>query len=204
MVEQNRNILRIGMTAPELVVCLVSQIKEVNKILFRKVVPINNLAHRERSDTLDQKMLHRPNNIFFQGVWMNRDEVNLERLMSIKLQKEEVLCITSKFECGGKILHLPMLDFECTICPENQKMISDFIKRILGHGIILESGQSYHVYGQKLINEPEMINFLGRSLLFKDYSDIRYIGHRLIDRELCLRLTANLLKPDIPHVVCWV
>jgi hypothetical protein len=97
-----------------------------------------------------------------------------------------------------------LIDFDCEINFGNLQMIKDFFRQTIGQGIILESGRSYHGYGMELLSEKEMLTFFGQCLLFSGFIDERCIGHRLIDMEMCLRITANHLRPEIPKVIDWV
>ncbi len=202
--------IKIGLSASDLIVALMRGIDEAEKILFRKLRQIKNLKELKKEGGFDQlsvKQLirHQPREIF-PGFWLLREDIiGNNVLKAVKLEEDETLAITSIISCrDGQIRHLPLIDFDCEVNSNNLQMIKDFFKQTIGQGIILESGRSYHGYGTKLLSEKEMITFLGHCLLLLGFIDERYIGHRLLDREMCLRITANCLRPEIPKVIDWV
>ena len=69
------------------------------------------------------------------------------------------------------------------------------------HGVLLNSGKSFHYYGHTLLGQRQWREFLGRSLLLSELVDTRYIGHALINDECRLRLSTTRLNPFIPTVV---
>lgn len=193
-----------GMTALEVVEeIFLSHAIKADKVLFRKITSIKNLEERGGLQTVEELTLHQPRNIF-SPVWMARKEITTARLLNEPLIGDETLNITSRVNFRGNLSHLPLIDCECQINETNLVIIKEFIARYLNTGIILNSGRSYHIYGTKTINENEMMRLLGYCLLLKKIVDSRYIGHGLIDGEMCLRLTANKLRPQIPYVVDWV
>jgi hypothetical protein len=202
--------IRIGLSAPDLIIALVSSIDEVEKIFFRRLRQIKNLKELKQGNefsrfSVEQLLRHQPRKMF-PGFWLSRNNiVNDSGLSAIKLEDEETLAVTSRVLCqNGKIRHLPLVDFNCEINSDNLQTIKDFFKQTIGQGIILESGRSYHGYGTKLLSQREMAIFFGNCLLFSGFIDERYIGHRLIDGEMCLRITANRLRSELPKVVDWV
>ena len=66
---------------------------------------------------------------------------------------------------------------------------------------LVETEASYHYYGFKTLSNKEWQDFMGRSLLLEWLTDIRWVGHMLIDGYACLRLVATPEKPWTPHVV---
>jgi hypothetical protein len=103
----------------------------------------------------------------------------------------------------GTVAHLPMMDFRSAV----KSTSTDFIERLLkvmgqGHGFILDSGNSYHFYGTRLLGESEWVTFLATSLLFAPFVDSRYVAHRLRAGRCNLRLRrSGSLKPADPVVV---
>ena len=60
--------------------------------------------------------------------------------------------------------------------------------------VSINSGNSFHLCGDRFLEEKEMINFLMEAILLSDKNhgaDTRWIAHRLLSSELCLRLTNN-------------
>ena len=121
------------------------------------------------------------------------------------------LCSTIKqadeYEVG-----LPLLDFRA----EAQPMGSDTEARTLAalsaalkvikapSGALLNSGGSYHYYGLDPLAIAEWRSFMHRSLLLEPLVDVRYIAHRLESGRATLRIGSSPLKPQQPHVVCWI
>ncbi len=120
-----------------------------------------------------------------------------------ELPAEFVLAVSSKVTLkDGTTRHLPLIDFKCAPTDENIKLAQDaFAKIDQTDGVLLNSGNSFHYYGQTLMNEQEWRSFLGHCLLLADFIDTRYVGHALINNECRLRLSTAPLNPFIPTVV---
>lgn len=102
----------------------------------------------------------------------------------------------------GSLAHLPMIDFKCAPAPQNIELAKEAFAKIgQTDGVLLNSGNSFHYYGQTLLNEKEWRDFLGHCLLLADFIDTRYVGHALINNECRLRLSTAPLNPFIPTVV---
>ncbi len=95
---------------------------------------------------------------------------------------------------NGNLGHIPMMDFACDV----QDTHRAFLKAAFHHadlrtkycpGVLLESGNSYHFYGFRTLNQDEWIEFVGRCLLIAPFSDIRFIAHCLIAGGCQLRVT---------------
>jgi len=101
---------------------------------------------------------------------------------------------------SGEALRIPMMDFLCKISESSQSAIAAFVRAgELTPAVIVNSGQSYHVYGMRLLTEKEWIQFLANSLLFAPITDARYIGHRL--REMEFKLKVRSENGEVPHIV---
>lgn len=102
----------------------------------------------------------------------------------------------------GTVCHVPLLDFHCPISDQNLRLAIELI-RILdtGPGWILESGKSYHFYGQRVIAADELSRFLGRSLLFSPIVDRAWIAHQLIEGACALRVSPKFSGDRPPYVV---
>lgn len=119
------------------------------------------------------------------------------------LGDEFVLAASSKVKLkDGTLAHLPMIDFKCAPTQQNVDMAYDAFKKIgRTDGVLLNSGNSFHYYGETLMNETEWRAFLGHCLLLSDFIDTRYVGHALINNDCRLRLSTTPLNPFIPTVV---
>ncbi len=102
----------------------------------------------------------------------------------------------------GSVAHIPMIDFKCAPTQQNVDMAKEAFAKIgQTDGVLLNSGNSFHYYGQTLMNKNEWLQFLGHCLLLSDFIDTRYVGHALINGECRLRLSTTPLNPFIPTVV---
>jgi len=117
--------------------------------------------------------------------------------------QEFVLAASSKVRLkDGSVAHIPMIDFKCAPTQENVDLAREAFAKIgQTDGVLLNSGNSFHYYGQTLLSENEWLTFLGHSLLLSDFIDTRYVGHALINGECRLRLSTTPLNPFIPTVV---
>ena len=99
--------------------------------------------------------------------------------------------INSKVKLNnGDIKHIPMLDFRIKYSDANTALIKYICKKLLpdSSGFLLRSGHSYHFIGDSLVNEAELVAFLGRSLLFTPIVDNIWIAHQLFEGSCTLRL----------------
>ena len=114
-----------------------------------------------------------------------------------------VLAISSRVKLkDGTIAHIPMMDFKCAPTSENVNVAKEGFKQIdQEHGVLLNSGKSFHYYGDTLMSDGQWRAFLGHSLLLSEFIDDRYIGHALINNECRLRISTTRLNPFIPTVV---
>jgi len=120
-----------------------------------------------------------------------------------ELPKDFVLAASSQVKLkDGSLAHLPMVDFKCAPTQPNIELAKEAFAKIgQTDGVLLNSGNSFHYYGQTLMNEKEWRDFLGHCLLLSDFIDTRYVGHALINNECRLRLSTAPLNPFIPTVV---
>ena len=118
--------------------------------------------------------------------------------------RREVIAIYSLCrDKRGRELHIPMMDFRI----ESGSNIGQIalLKQALStleqkDGVLLDSGNSYHYYGFKLLSPKDWKRFMAASLLLEPLVDVRYIAHRLLANKAALRLSAGGRKPKIPIV----
>lgn len=138
---------------------------------------------------------------------LSRNEISDEKIrQSVEnLPEHKLLGIHSNVVLArGGEGHIPMMDFMCPPSPENRDRVTRLLASLhLGKGYLLESGESYHYYGFKILSEGWRI-FLGKCLLMSGYSDDRYIGHQLVNGYCVLRLSSARIKNRIPTVVAEV
>jgi hypothetical protein len=100
----------------------------------------------------------------------------------------------------GHAEHIPMLDFACARTDANLATISAMLEAIGQRGVVVYSGNSYHFVGATLLSNDEWVRFMGRALLLAPFVDGRFIAHRLLDGECCLRVFAQSKAPQTPLI----
>jgi hypothetical protein len=120
------------------------------------------------------------------------------------LSQDEVIALYSKCVLDDRtVMHIPMMDFRALPNQQTLSVIKTALEEIHQlHGVILESGRSYHFYGLQLLGENDWMNFMLKCLLLAPFTDARYITHRLLERVGSLRITAGkTFKPNVPTIV---
>jgi hypothetical protein len=105
---------------------------------------------------------------------------------------------------SGREAYVPMMDFDCTPTQENEDTIARAFS-LLGYngGAIVRADTSFHFYGLDLLDEGSWIDFVASCLLLP-LSDVRYIGHCLLERTNYLRITEGGHKKEVPTVARWL
>lgn len=192
------------MSAPEVVIEIVRQNVDIKEVLFKTYTPTKNLEEDREGQTIsiNQMLRHCPTPE--SDFYLKREEITLDNINKIigALNKETVLGIASKVKLNSQesIVHIPLMDFKCEISSQNLDKIKEFLRKVDQEGVILETKRSYHFYGFKLITTEEWYRFLGRCLLFSDFTDSRYVGHRLIAGFSVLRISENITRYTVPKV----
>ena len=101
----------------------------------------------------------------------------------------------------GSSGHLAMLDFHVPASPSALAQAVQIGRAIGSAGWILESGHSYHYYGKSLLAPRELVEFLGRALMFAPITDRGWIAHQLVAGACSLRTGAHPSKVGVPVVV---
>lgn len=157
---------------------------------------------------LDEAMLH----VTFRGcerslAWAPAVAGGLEQACAeFSTAGEASLVFLSQMRCrDGSSRHLPMVDFHSASSAVNQQVVKGVVERLFPEGcFLLESGESYHAYGSRLLSETEFRIFLGRALLFAPIVDRTYLAHQVIEGRCALRLTAGGGKARVPRVISMV
>lgn len=150
--------------------------------------------------------------------WISRDDVlKMDPIIDLmnNLQGSEQLAISSHVRLqNNKRGHLPMMDFETTRSENGLEVVLSRLKHVdISNGWILETGQSYQLYGPDILTNNEWLDFLAKCLLMsivhtrqniEQVADPRYIGHSLRRKCSTLRLTTNGDKNFIPKVVAKI
>jgi hypothetical protein len=181
------------------------RIKFLNFYVF-PVKPHDNISKRINEETVSmpERLFHPADKK--EEIRLGREEITAEVLQEIihSLQNVSsilVLGALSEVEIHGKTFHIPMMDFDCSNSEKSIEEIKQFLQYIgQKEGVILFSGMSFHYYGTNLLDEKGLWNFLGDCLL-SGLTGQRYVGHRLKEQRLILRISACPLRPQIPTVV---
>lgn len=115
---------------------------------------------------------------------------------------------------NGDKAHIPMMDFGIPKSDEGLGVVKERLQRAEIHNVwILETGESYHLYGKDLLSPQEWLNFMGTCLLtsvvhsrdnITQVADPRYIGHSLKRGGCVLRVTTRAVKSFDPKVVAFI
>lgn len=134
---------------------------------------------------------------------VNGEQLKNDRLKSHidLLSAKEEIAIHSKLLINGRIQHIPMIDLACDldVLAESYSILNALVfSKIKGNFFLYKSGNSAHVYGDRLIGISEWFRLQGLLLLCNlpgrpKIVDDRWIGHRIIARYSSLRLTCNSL-----------
>ncbi len=116
-------------------------------------------------------------------------------------------------ENGGTV-HIPMMDFGIPKGDKGLATLKERFQKAGAHNIwVLETGESYHLYGKDLLSEVEWVQFMGTCLLtsvvhtrenIEQVADPRYIGHSLKRGGNVLRVTTRAIKSFEPRVVAFI
>lgn len=131
-------------------------------------------------------------------------ESHLRKLVG-QLANGQILAVSSKVQTANNhFKHIPMLDFHCRESESNLCVVKTVISQLGLSGFIAKSGGSYHFYGSDLIVERELIEILGKSLLFSPIVDHRWIGHQIVERACGLRISPGKEYTWCPEIVAQV
>ncbi len=124
------------------------------------------------------------------------------RKRSADIPEGHILTISSQVTLNDLTsVHLPMLDFRISPSQEGLSIVAAVLDEMGIDGIVLDSGRSYHFYGQLLLSAEQLRCFLGRALLFTPIVDYRWIAHQLIEGACALRISPGASGQGIPRVV---
>ena len=210
-------LFHCGMEAPDLVVELVKFHKEIEYIKLQEYQPhvlgITEELKQKPEVPVKNLIRHHPDAGEY-SIRLKSTDVTVEKIISLidkSAKREEgkrALVLCSRVETrDDEVLHIPMLDFECSVSPENLIKVSQFIEETNSRGLILESGRSYHFYGLDLLSPEKWAQFMFRAGLFTGFTDSRHIYHRLLSHEARLRLAKiegsdrYLMTPRVVSIV---
>ncbi|HEY6925697.1 MAG TPA: hypothetical protein VI653_19610 [Steroidobacteraceae bacterium] len=136
-------------------------------------------------------------------ILVSRDAVRAGAIeaMIIELAPKQIGFLSEVVLHDHRIAHVPMLDFQQPCSPASLPLVTDVARLLFGScGIVLESGNSYHAVGLRLVSEEELRRMLAQALMFGATVDRRYIGHQLIEGRCCLRLSKRPDSGTAPRV----
>lgn len=91
--------------------------------------------------------------------------------------------------CDGSKSHIPMIDFHIAKSKINEEIVCAVCSSLLPEGgFIIDSGNSYHFIGKKLVTENQLLNLLAKSILFTPIVDEIWVAHQIIERSCTLRV----------------
>jgi hypothetical protein len=165
-------------------------------------------THYPNPDKLVEEMLRHVNDDETSGsIEIRADELvsQLPGLAAHYEERKEALAIYSLCrEETGREFHIPMMDFRLESAADDGQLdlLHSAVKGIRQHrGVIVNSGNSYHYYGLRLLSEMEWRWFMAGCLLLDPLVDIRYISHRLLAGKAALRIIKAPGKETVPFVV---
>lgn len=152
------------------------------------------------ANLLDASMLHRRHD----PVAVTRRGVLDGALMELcRTHDDEMVAVTSRVMLdNGDARHIPLMDFHCPVSDGAMALVSAVLRRLLPDGaILLNSGQSYHAYGWRLLDGDEFLDFLARAILFAPIIDRAYCAHKWLERMSALRISRGGRAKQVPRVI---
>jgi len=196
--------LKIGDNIIEAVQYFLLKNTQISYLTF-KTYRFGKSKKKKISSYVSRLLYHRETRT--EGVFVLRREDILSRAIEYTdncLKDGYALALSSKVEIDKEIFHIPMIDFRCSVSNENLLKILEFLYETEEkEGVVLNSGNSYHYLGTKLLTESDWLNFIGKSLLFGKYVDYEWVGHRLMDKFCSLRVSSKK-SVNIPRVVAII
>lgn len=152
---------------------------------------------------LDAVLLHQTNRE--RNVTFAREAVRQGSLKKIadSVATPQIAALISQLRMtDGSEKHLPMIDFHCPTCIENQKLAISVGRRIMQQPfLLLNSGKSYHAVGTQPISRDELGKTLARAILYSPIVDRGYIAHQLMEGRCALRISKGGHRNVFPEVV---
>jgi hypothetical protein len=113
------------------------------------------------------------------------------RQLEQSMEPGRMLALSSLVELrSGERHHIPMLDFHCAASSDNLPLVISALRALTnrGHGFLLESGKSYHYYGDQLLTLLDFPKFLARASLLGPIVDVRWVAHQILEGACALRI----------------
>ncbi|WP_285790631.1 hypothetical protein [Micromonospora sp. NBRC 101691] len=176
---------------------------------FWDAMMLNSLSQPEdvRSILLDACGLHQPMSAAVAQHRISVTDLDSPTLRSILTTAKEgsISVFSSRLVMpDGTENHLPLLDFRLPVSATSSAIIEDVVRRLELQGIVLESGNSYHFYGRRLLSPKELRELLGRAILYAPIVDYRWIAHQLVEGACALRISRGKSFSYSPRVLLEV
>lgn len=171
--------------------------KKENGISFWEAFFRVSIQKNEVHPRLMKQALHHNSNSDYSNMSIS------ELISFIDKNENKNLAINSQVELSdGRLMHIPMLDFKIKSDKKNLPLVHEIIIALGLTGKILDSGKSYHFFGNKLLNAEKFYNILAKFILFHPVSDKSWAAHQLIEGSASLRVTSK--NGFMPKVVATV
>lgn len=129
--------------------------------------------------------------------YLSREEI------SSSLNSSYALCSKVKIKNSKEEYHLPLIDFHIPPSRLNQQVVDDVCQNLdVGPGWILNSGESYHFIGSRLMTWGDLYCILSKAIVYNPIVDAIWISHQL--RESCCSLRIGEKKGVVPTVVLQI
>jgi hypothetical protein len=115
-----------------------------------------------------------------------------------ELPGRRLVVLNSRMWTSKEEVYLQMLDFSLPSTPENADIAQAAMKTLGIKGLLVDSGRSYHVYGQTIKDWVEYTSFLATAALLSPIVDSRWALHQLVQKEANLRISNNVGRHEKP------
>lgn len=198
-----RRALPLGSPSSAVVEALIRRHPEVTRVRIRSFPPKVHIPRRSRKYSIDRALRHVRGPERVVGVSRRRGASAYLR-ESPETRAEEMVGFCSDLRVrGGAVKHALLMDFRCKRSAKSMRRLLRACRRIGRAGWLLKTSNSYHFYGEELVNAREWERFMGRWLLLEDLCDVRFVGHCIIEGVSCLRFSGTRAWPE-PRVVAHV
>lgn len=112
-----------------------------------------------------------------------------------------IVAVSSRVrKIDGSIRHFLMLDFACRNDEVGQDYAISILRQLDVHGILINSGRSFHFYSDTHFPYDEWVSKMGHALLFAPLTDGAWIAHQLIEGRAALRISKKG-QYELQHVL---
>ena len=134
-------------------------------------------------------------------IYINTEEIQHSPLLYDS--NEPIAVCSSVLMRDMHVKHIPMLDFHIPISDYNLKIVENICEILeLGAGYILNSGESYHFIGLRIVAWEELYLILSRALRFCPIIDRAWISHQLEENSCSLRVCRkNSIEPIVIRTI---